>query len=229
MQHNFDTDIAQKYGVLEAILLNNIYFWIEKNRANNVNYYDDNYWTYNSIKALSKLFPYVSEKKISYALKHLVEEGILITGNYNKSAYDRTLWYAITEKGDSILQNKKIDFTKWENGNTQNVEPIPYINTDNNTDMSIDENNLSNDFELIWELYPRKESKNTAFNHYKAWLKGKKYAGKTIKLTNKQMWYATKKYADECVEKQKEKQYIKQGSTFFNEAIIEYVDFEESS
>ena len=78
------------------------------------------------------------------------------------------------------------------------------------------------------ELYPRKESKNSAFNHYKAWLNGKKYAGKKIKLTNKQMWYATKKYAEEVKKEKKEKQFIKQGSTFFNEAIMEYVDFEES-
>ena len=85
---------------------------------------------------------------------------------------------------------------------------------------------MAENFEKIWNLYPRKEGKNSAFNHYKAWLKGKKYAGKTIKLTNRQMWFATKKYADSIEKNKTEKQYIKMGSTFFNEAIMEYVEEE---
>ena len=50
--------------------------------------------------------------------------------------------------------------------------------------------------------------------------------GKTIKLTNRQMWFATKKYADSIEKNKTEKQYIKMGSTFFNEAIMEYVEEE---
>ena len=60
MQHSFDVEIAKEYGVLEAILLNNLWFWVEKNRANNVNYYDGYYWTFNSTKAFNELFPYAS-------------------------------------------------------------------------------------------------------------------------------------------------------------------------
>ena len=86
------------------------------------------------------------------------------------------------------------------------------------------ESDLSDDFEKIWQLYPRKDNKNTAFKHYKSWLKGKKYAGKTIKLTNKEMWFATKKYADQVQKNNTEKQYIKMGSTFFNESTYEYVE-----
>lgn len=96
-------------------------------------------------------------------------------------------------------------------------------NTSNNNICSSDDE-LASNFDKIWQIYPRKDGKNTAFNHYKAWLKGKKYAGRTIKLTNKQMWLATKKYADLTVENQTERQYIKMGSTFFNEAIMEYVE-----
>ena len=134
MQHSFHIEIAKEYGLLEAIIINNLFFWIEKNKANNVNYYDGTYWTYNSIKALNELFPYASERKISYALKHLEEEEIIKTGNYNKLAYDRTLWYAFTEKGISILQKCCFHFTKSTNGFYKSDEPIPDINTDINTD-----------------------------------------------------------------------------------------------
>lgn len=85
---------------------------------------------------------------------------------------------------------------------------------------------LADDFDKIWSIYPRKDGKNTAFKHYLAWLKGKMYAGRNIKLTNKQMWYATKRYATLIEEAKTEKQYIKMGSTFFNEAIMEYVNEE---
>ena len=49
MQHTFDIDIAAKYGVEEAILLNYFDFWIQKNEANDRHFHDGLYWTYNSI------------------------------------------------------------------------------------------------------------------------------------------------------------------------------------
>lgn len=91
------------------------------------------------------------------------------------------------------------------------------------SDDSLKEAQLAEDFDKIWINYPRKDGKNTAFRHYKAWINGKKYAGKTVKLTNKQMWYAVVNYAKEIEEKGTEERYIKMGSTFFNEAIMEYV------
>lgn len=144
MEHSFDIDIATEYGIECAILLKNIYYWVEKNRANEKHFHNGNYWTYNSIKAFAELFPYISEKKVRTALKKLESSGLVITGNYNKLAYDRTTWYAITEKGKSILLKgqmdspsgqmdlpmSKMDFTEKENGFLQNGEPIPDINTD---------------------------------------------------------------------------------------------------
>lgn len=90
---------------------------------------------------------------------------------------------------------------------------------------SSDENTRSekaiiNDFETLWKLYPKKEGKNQAYNHYRAWLRGRKFAGKTQKLTREQMWYAITDYSEKV--KTWDRQYIKDGSTFFNNAIYEY-------
>ena len=137
MQHSFDVDIAKEYGLKEAILLNHLYFWIEKNKANEVHYYDGTYWTYNSVKAFNKLFPYLSERQINNTLKALKDKGIIQTGNYNKSAYDRTMWYAFTKTGVSIMQKCKMEDTKMSNGDVKNVKPIPDINTDINADINI--------------------------------------------------------------------------------------------
>ena len=125
MEHSFDTEIAKEYGVNCAVILKNIYFWVLKNKANNQNFYDGKYWTYNSKKAFSELFSYMTERQIDYALKHLIDEGLVVTGNYNKSTYDRTLWYALTDKALSILHDCSLHSTNLLNAGNKIVEPIP--------------------------------------------------------------------------------------------------------
>lgn len=130
MQHSFDIGIAKKYGVQAAVILNHLYFWIEKNKANGENFYDGQYWTYNSKRAFTELFPYMTERQIDYALKKMVDDGLIVKGNYNVVAYDRTLWYSITKKGYSIIQNCEMEETKLASATNKIVQPIPYNNTD---------------------------------------------------------------------------------------------------
>ena len=63
MQHNFDIEIAKEYGIAEAIIINYFHFWITKNMANEDNFHDGYYWTYNSRSAFCKIFPYLTEKR----------------------------------------------------------------------------------------------------------------------------------------------------------------------
>lgn len=137
--HYFDIKIAELYGINCAVILQNLWHWIRKNEANGTNFHDGYYWTYNSTKAFKELFPYLSQKQIETALKKLRDEDIIITGNYNAIKYDRTLWYAITQKGKSILLTGEMDETCAGNGNPAEVKPIPNNKpnsktTDKNTD-----------------------------------------------------------------------------------------------
>ena len=122
MIHSFNINIATKYGVHSAIILENINYWITKNQANEQHFYDGHYWTYNSKKAFAELFPYMTERQIDYALKKLIDDGIIITGKYNTNKYNQTLWYAITNFGYSILQNCEMEQTKLSNQNDKIVE-----------------------------------------------------------------------------------------------------------
>ena len=45
MTYTFDTILAAKYGVNEAIMLNNFIYWIAKNEANGKHFHDGRYWT----------------------------------------------------------------------------------------------------------------------------------------------------------------------------------------
>lgn len=132
MTYSFDIDVAKEYGVNEAILIANLQFWIRKNQANDKNFYDGRYWTYNSIKAWQELFPFWTEKTIRTIINHLIEKGIIMTGNYNQSKYDRTLWYAFVD--ESIWLDGQIHLPKRENGNTEMGKPIPDNKPDNKPD-----------------------------------------------------------------------------------------------
>ena len=134
MTHSFEVDVAVECGVNSAVLLNNIAFWIAKNAACDKHYHNGEYWTYNSAKAFAILFPYITNRQIETAIKGLVDSDYLIKGNYNTSLYDRTLWYALTEKSKAIYKIKLPHLHSNVNGLTDECTPIPDINTDINTD-----------------------------------------------------------------------------------------------
>lgn len=136
MVHVFEVEVAEKYGVNAAILLHNLFYWCEHNRANGKCFHDGYYWTFNSAKAFTTLFPYMSEYQVRSSIQKLVDDGLVITGNYNQSAYDRTTWYAVTISGASMLKNLKMDEENNQNGRGQNSTPIPDIKPDINTDSS---------------------------------------------------------------------------------------------
>lgn len=121
MIYQFDTDIATLYGVDESIMIANLQFWIRKNEANGKHFHDGRFWTYNSIEAFTKLFPFWTARQIRRILKSLEEKGVIVTGNYNTSAYDRTTWYAF---GDSFLLKGQKHFTETSNGNDESGKCI---------------------------------------------------------------------------------------------------------
>lgn len=100
------------------------------------------------------------------------------------------------------------------------TQPLPHINKQNKTKQYIDH------FELIWEKYPNKRGKAKALEYYLQWIKGRKISGINKRLTDKQMYYAVVKYAKECEEKETDTQFIKHGDTFFNKAILDYIEGE---
>lgn len=157
MEHSFDVDIATEFGIPSAILLNNFAYWIWKNENNNVNFYDGTYWTYNSVSAYSQMFPYLSSKQIRTAIQNLVDNGVLKTGNYNKSAYDRTLWYALTDYGKSILPKSRIHLPPRENGDVPQGKPIPYINSNIKADINKESICISDDIQYTKEKLPFNE------------------------------------------------------------------------
>ena len=117
MINAFDAEVAKLVGVNAAVLFKNICYWVEKNATNGKNEHDGYYWTYNSMKTYAEQFPYLTERQIRTALNKLESEGLVMTGNFNDAAYDRTKWYTVTAKGASICKIGQIHLTFLSNGN----------------------------------------------------------------------------------------------------------------
>lgn len=98
MDYSFNKEIAERYGVAEAVLLRHLGYWILKNETAGRNFHDGRYWTYNSAAAFAERFPFWSRDKIKRLIRKLRDRGAIITGNYNKKAFDRTGWYALPDE-----------------------------------------------------------------------------------------------------------------------------------
>jgi hypothetical protein len=117
--HSFDPEVAAKVGVNAAVIYQNIVYWAEKNAANGKHCHDGRAWSYNSVKAWAILFPYMTPKQIRGALDRLEADGLIVSGNFNGYAYDRTKWFA---------PSGKCDLPYRANGIAPEGEPIPLVN-----------------------------------------------------------------------------------------------------
>lgn len=98
MDYHFTKEEAIKYGVEAAIILYNLKFWIIKNKANNKNFMDGHYWTYNSCNAFMQMFPFWSKQKIWRILRELEEAGIIKSKNFNTNKMNQSKWYCFVDE-----------------------------------------------------------------------------------------------------------------------------------
>ena len=142
MNHTFNIYIAKRYGVNEAIMISNFQYWIAKNKANEKHQYDGRTWTYNSVKAFEELFPYLTSSQIRRCLESLVEQGVLLKGDYNKNRYIRTSWFAFAN--ESMFLHNQMDLSNLTNGDVQDDKSITDSKPNSKQDNSIgDDSNSS--------------------------------------------------------------------------------------
>lgn len=123
VSHSFYVAHAEAVGIVPAILLHDILHWLEKNKANEKHFHNGQTWTYNSVAAFEKLYPYLTRWQIRSALDRLVRDGLLVRGNFNKSLYDRTSWFG--EGSKSICAVTQLHLMPTTNGNAAGNKPIP--------------------------------------------------------------------------------------------------------
>lgn len=143
--HAFIVKDAVEFGLDKAILLQHIRFWINQNDGKKTHTHDGKVWMYQSASDMTKHYPYWSRQKISRLLRDMEDDGLIISGNFNKLGYDQTKWYTIQ---CSELNNRSFEIE----------QPIPYTKQDTKTDILFDE---------CWTMYGRKGNKKTAIRYWK--------------------------------------------------------------
>lgn len=183
MKHYFDVDVAEKYGIEAAIIIEQIAYWVRHNEHNGKNLNDGKYWMYNSIPAFKKQHTYMSERKIRRTLKDLEKQGVISTGNYNKKGFDRTKWYTIEipmKRNGDVLVDSSGQYGRIDEDNMaacsirsgrmeadNMAAPIPLEETlkeniNNDVPVPIENKKVSKvelHFEACWALYPKKVGK----------------------------------------------------------------------
>lgn len=121
-------ELAVAIGLDEAIVLQQIHYWCNLNAKAGKNYRDGHYWVYNSMPKWLEQFPWYKKSKLERTFASLKKQGLIITGNYNRRAMDRTNWYRVNYDALRLLvdspspQNEVMDHFKLN-------RPIPETNT----------------------------------------------------------------------------------------------------
>lgn len=124
MHYSFAVNAAVRYGVEEAVLLDHIRFWCDKNRSNPDCQKEGRCWMYASAPRLAEHFPFWSVSKVRRLLKSLVRQGALVEGRFGQFAFDRTLWYTLSESASSMFQNCNLEESNLEHSSDESERAI---------------------------------------------------------------------------------------------------------
>lgn len=142
--------LAEALGSLdEAVILQQLHYWLQRSS----NKRDGRTWVYNSMSAWLKQFPWVkSRTTLTRHFDKLKKLGLILTANYNRAGFDKTIWYSIDYdklkeftaefeakkskedvSGQSIVQNLDNGCTESGQLNVQNLDNGAYKNCTTNT------------------------------------------------------------------------------------------------
>lgn len=177
--------LAKELGSLdEAVILQQIHYWLQ--RSTNVE--EGKRWVYNSMEKWMQQFPWIkSRTTLTRYFNKLEAKGLLITGNFNKAGFDKTKWYTIDYSALSDFEQRLYRTCTTSDQNlvngmnrtcTTNTIDYTEITSESTTNKQANavsaDADLSESFNKLWNLYPKKQGKKDAFRHYKAWRKKSK-------------------------------------------------------
>jgi len=198
--------LAVTIGVNEAMVLQQIHYWLTIAAENGNNYKDGHYWTYNSIKQWHEQFPWWSIRTLKRIFYSLEKQKLLITGNYNKLPIDRTKWYRIDyEKLQSLIesplcQNDPMDVPKWHNGCAKMTQPLPKTSPEITSESTISTGSFPTNQEKDFSCpsaSPNNNNKKTPTITFKEYLKLSHNDNETIEAINNFLREYEKAFAKE--------------------------------
>lgn len=106
----------------EAVVLNQLHYWININKKAEKNAYDDKYWVFNTYQMWKDTdFDFWSIDTIKRTFSRLEKKGVVISANYNKMKMDKTKWYSIDYKK---LQDMIDEYVKGQNATIDDADCV---------------------------------------------------------------------------------------------------------
>lgn len=138
----FKKEIAKKYGVEAAILIQHFQYAIDNHKRKGSHFYERRYWTYDSVNNLTNLYPFWSTETIRRLINNLIDKKVLITGNFNKHKYDRTRWFAFRDEDKFIHRHDAENPPNFSNFSIDVDESVD--KSENPVDNPVDKNGIKN-------------------------------------------------------------------------------------
>lgn len=120
----FNRDLACVVGLNEAIMLQQIHYWIEYNKTEYLrgnpthenSYQAGRFWTKNKVeKWKEEHFPFWSTSTVRRIFESLEKDNLIIVDSFNEYKFDKTLWYTINyEKLEKLAKEIEDKIAKRE-------------------------------------------------------------------------------------------------------------------
>lgn len=122
--------LAKLIGLNEAIVLQQVHFWVELNKKANKNFHKGRYWTYNSFpKWQEEHFYFWGIATVKRIFSHLVNLNLLLVDRFNDDPRDQTNWYTINYDELERLNNIIEEVPSYQNDTMGESEDILCENT----------------------------------------------------------------------------------------------------
>ena len=161
------------------------------------------------------------KQSVRTGLKELQQFGYLIKNqSREKGKFAKVDWLLYDEPGNVDIQvflpqteKRSTDNPPTENPPTEN-QPLPSTNVTKDlnkqiTNKTANQDSSVSDFEAVWKLYPNKKGKPVALKAYKRAIKNG--------VTNEAIKNGVEQYVMEIERKRIAAEYVKHGSTWFNQ------------
>lgn len=139
----FDVELAVKFGLNNAIFLQDLAFWIEFNRNRQQAYRDGRYWTYSTLEELVQRHPYWTKNQIRHIIDICKKSGWILIEHYDKVSYNQRNWYSICDSVMDCLTCKSSE-KESHNDMQKNTHRIEIIHTSYNEENLLSKNDKNN-------------------------------------------------------------------------------------
>ena len=146
--------LALAIGLNEAIALQQVHYWIRmyEQKKDEHHNHDGRWWVYNTAEEWQQNFPFWSLSTVRRTFESLRSSGLVITANYNRRGYDRTLWYTIDYDALDDVTSSQIEHPSSQDDdvgcsqNEQNVyskksAPIPETTSETTSETTTEKKN----------------------------------------------------------------------------------------